>query len=351
MKKYRLSELASLIEASLVGDPDHAITGVENLETASSHEAAFLENPRYEKQMEGSGAGVILIHPTIKPLPGKNYLLTHNPSLAFQKLIELFILPAATGFEGIHPSAVIHPETEIGEGVTVAPHAVIDRGVKIGPHTAIGAGVFIGAETRIGANCRVHPRVTIRENCTVGDRVVIQSGAVIGSCGFGYFTDNRGKHTPLNQLGTVVIEDDVEIGANTTIDRARFKKTVVRRGSKIDNLVQIAHQVEIGEDNLIVSQVGIAGSTKTGRNVVMGGQVGVAGHLTITDGVMLAARAGVSKSLLQPGPYSGAPAAPLKEFHAQFVQLRSFGRFVQRLKELEAKVADLEKELSQNEKN
>jgi UDP-3-O-[3-hydroxymyristoyl] glucosamine N-acyltransferase len=343
MKRYLLSELSYLTGATLIGDPNHAITGVENLETASPQEAAFLENPRYEKQLESSQAGVILIHPTVKTLPGKNYLTTPNPSLAFQKIIELFLQVPRSGFEGIHPTAVIHPEATLGEGVTIAPHAVIDRGVSIGARTTIGPGTFIGAETRIGSDCFFYANVTIRENCEIGNRVIIQPGGVIGSCGFGYFTDAKGKHTPLKQLGKVIIEDDVEIGANTTIDRARFKTTRIRRGTKIDNLVQIAHQVELGEDNLIVSQVGIAGSTKTGRNVVMGGQVGVAGHITIADGVMLAARAAVSKSLLEPGPYSGAPAAPIKEFNAQFVQLRMVGKFIQRLKDLEVKVSSLEK--------
>ena len=346
MARYHLSELASLTQATLVGDPEYAITGVENLDAASSNEAAFLENPRYEKQLETSHAGVILLHPSVKLFPGKNYLLTQQPSLAFQKIIELFIKAPQSGFEGIHPTAVIHPEASIETGVTIGPYAVIERGVIIGSQSVIGPHVFIGAQTVIGSKCCFHAHVVVRENCEIGNCVTIQPGAVIGSCGFGYFTDSQGKHTPLKQLGKVVIEDDVEIGANTTIDRARFKTTHIKRGTKIDNLVQIGHQVELGEDNLIVSQVGIAGSTKTGRSVVIGGQVGVAGHLTIADGVMLAARAGVSKSLLQPGPYSGAPAAPIKEFNAHFVQLRSVGRFIQRLKDLESKVSHLTKDVA-----
>lgn len=343
MPYFTLSKLAELTESKLIGDPEHQIAGVENLDAASSKEAAFLDNSRYDKQLEDSKAGVVLIHPSVTPIEGRNYLINPHPSLAFQKLIELFIQPAKSGFEQIHPSAVIHPSAKIGEGVTIGPHAVIDRATKIGDHTQIGAGVCIGAETEIGKECVLHANVVVRERCRLGNRITIQPGAVIGSCGYGYFSDSKGKHHPLKQLGTVEIEDDVDIGANTTIDRARFKKTLIRRGTKIDNQVQIAHQVELGEDNLIVSQVGIAGSTKTGRNVVMGGQVGVAGHITITDGVMLAARAAVSKSLLEPGPYSGIPAAPIKEFNAHFVRLRSIGRVIERLKELEKKVASFEK--------
>jgi UDP-3-O-[3-hydroxymyristoyl] glucosamine N-acyltransferase len=346
MQHYTLQQLATLTGAQLIGDPNHQITGVGNLETASSHEAAFLENPRYEKQLESSQAGVIFILSSLTPPPEKNYLLSPTPSLAFQKVIELFIALPQSGFDRIHPTAVIHKEACIGQDVTIAPCAVIDRGVKIGPGCVIGPGVFIGADTVVGSECRFYANVTVREGCEIGNRVILQPGAVVGSCGFGYFTDNKGRHIPLKQLGKVILEDDVEIGANTTIDRARFKTTRICRGTKIDNLVQIAHQVELGEDNLIVSQVGIAGSTKTGRHVIMGGQVGVAGHIVITDGVMLAARSAVSKSLLQPGSYGGVPAAPLREAHLQFAQMRSLGKFIQRLKELESKVAELEKATS-----
>lgn len=341
--KYTLSELATFTGSQLIGNPDYEITGVENLEAALPNEAAFLENARYEKQLSASQAGVIFIHPSIPLLPGKNFLVTPHPSLSFQKVLELFIASPQSGFEGIHPSAVIHPDATIGEDTTVGPYSVIDRGAKIGPKCRIGPGVFIGAETEIGSECILHAHVTVREGCFLGNRVILQPGAVIGACGFGYFTDNKGKHTHLKQLGKVVLEDDVEIGANTAIDRARFKTTRIGRGTKIDNLVQIGHQVEVGEDNLLVAQVGIAGSTKTGRNVVMGGQVGVAGHLTIHDGVMLAAQSGVSKSLLESGTYGGAPAAPMKEVAVQYVHMRSLPKLIQRLKELEAKIEKYEK--------
>jgi UDP-3-O-[3-hydroxymyristoyl] glucosamine N-acyltransferase len=340
--QYTLSELAVLTDSQLIGHPGHPITGVENLEAASFHEAAFLENARYEKQLSASRAGAVFIQPSITPLPGRNFLITPHPSLAFQKVLELFIATPKSGFTGIHPSAVIHPEAQVGEGTEIGPYAVIDRGAKIEKNCRIGAGVFIGAETQIGTECILHAKAVIREGCIIGNRVILQPGVVIGSCGFGYFTDGKGKHIHLRQLGNVIIEDDVEIGANTTIDRARFKTTRISRGTKIDNLVQIGHQVELGADNLIVAQVGIAGSTKTGHHVVMGGQVGVAGHLVIADGVMLAAKSGVTKSLLEPGTYGGAPAAPMKEVATQLVHMRSMPKLLERLKELENKVAVLE---------
>ncbi|MBI3900605.1 MAG: UDP-3-O-(3-hydroxymyristoyl)glucosamine N-acyltransferase [Chlamydiia bacterium] len=342
MKKYTLRELAALTDSQLIGHPAHEITGVATLEAASAEQAAFIDNPRYEKQLIESKAGVVFIQPILSPLPGKNYLLSPHPTLAFQKVLELFLFPSPSGFVGIHETAVIHPSVLLEEGVSIGPHAVIDRGVKIGARTSIGAGSFVGAESTIGSECVFYPHATVRERCLIGNRVIIQSGAVIGSCGFGYFTTPQGEHLPLQQLGQVILEDDVEIGANTTIDRARFETTKIGRGTKIDNLVQIAHQVHLGKNNLIVSQVGIAGSTETGNNVVMGGQVGVAGHITITDGVILAARAAVSKSLLQSGAYSGAPATPIKEFNHQFVQIRSVGKWIERFKELEKKIRKFE---------
>lgn len=334
-KNYSLAELAHLTGSKLIGDPHYVINGVENLDAAGPGHAAFLENPRYEKQMLLSKAGVIFATFTASSIEGRFFLLNENPSFAFQQVIELFLSSPKSGFSHIHPSAVVHEEAIIGRHVTIGPKAVIDRAVHIGDNTTLGPGVYIGPETVIGCDCYIHPNVTIREGCLLGNRVIVQSGAVIGSCGFGYITDKKGHHISLKQLGKVVIEDDVEIGANTTIDRARFKSTIIGRGTKIDNLVQIAHQVELGEDNLIVSQVGIAGSTKTGHHVVMGGQVGVVGHAHIAAGVILAARSAVSKSIEKEGIYSGAPAIPIKEFNTQIVQLRNIGKFIERLKELE----------------
>ncbi|HSW70526.1 MAG TPA: UDP-3-O-(3-hydroxymyristoyl)glucosamine N-acyltransferase, partial [Gammaproteobacteria bacterium] len=206
----------------------------------------------------------------------------------------------------------------------------------------IGAFVFVGQETTIGEDCLLHPHSIVRERCTVGDRVILQPGAVVGSCGFGYVTNEKGAHVKLEQLGTVIIEDDVEIGANTTIARARFKITKVAKGSKIDNLVQIAHNVEIGPYNLIAAQTGIAGSAKTGKYVLMGGQAGVVGHLEIADGTMIATRGGVSKTLKTGGKYAGGPVMPLSEYNRQQVHLRKIHEYVEKIAELEKRIAELE---------
>jgi UDP-3-O-[3-hydroxymyristoyl] glucosamine N-acyltransferase len=234
----------------------------------------------------------------------------------------------------IHPTAIIHESAQIGPNVTIAPHVVIDRDVKIGAGSRIGPHVSIGYSVEIGADCQIHPHCTIRERCILHNRVILQPGAVIGSCGFGYAPDAQGRHIKFEQLGIVILEDDVEIGANTTIDRARFKATIVRKGTKIDNLVQIAHNVEIGEHNIIAAQSGIAGSAKTGRYVMLGGQVGVLGHVELEDHVMIATRGGVSKSL-KAGKYRGSPAIPLAAYNRQEVYIRRLEEFVERLKTLE----------------
>ena len=335
-KSYSLKELAELTGSELVGDPALCVEGVEDLLGAKSSQASFLDNPRYESQLKATEAGAIFIHPSIQRVEGKNYLLSKQPSLAFQKAIELFIPEIRTGFEGIHPTAVIHESAILGERITVGPHAVIDQKATIGDRVFIGAGSYIGAEVEIGSDSVIHPRATLREGCRLGMRVVVQPGAVIGSCGFGYHASAEGKHLALKQRGIVVLEDDVEVGACTTIDRARFKETRIGRGTKIDNLVQIAHQVIVGSDCLIVSQVGIAGSTEIGNHVVIGGQVGIVGHLTIVDRVMLAARSAVSKSITEPGVYSGAPAIPIRQFNEQMVLLRQIKSLAGRLRALEA---------------
>lgn len=335
-----LAELSQLTDSQLIGDPAHLITGVEDLESASSTEASFLANPRYRSLLATTDAGVICIDPLTPRIDGKNYLVSSSPTAVFQKLIELFgkdRLPIS-GFTGIHPTAVIHPSSILGTDVTVGPHAVIDAGCTIGAKTIIGPHVVLCAGVSVGQACHLHPHATVREGCQLGNRVVLQPGAVIGSCGFGYATDAQGKHQKQEQMGVVILEDDVEIGANTTIDRARFKETRISRGTKVDNLVQIAHNVHLGAHNLIVSQTGISGSVKTGKYVVMGGQTGTVGHIEISDGAMFAARSGIKKSIKTGGKYGGNPAIPLSEHQRDQVYLKNIRELASKLRELEAKL-------------
>ena len=335
-KSFSLEQLAQLTDSQPFGDLNYTIFGVADLTEARREDASFLANSRYHQAMLKSQAGVIFISPEVAPLDGKNFLIARNPSEAFQKVVDLFFDDAKeiTGFKDIHPTAVIHETCRIGQNVQIGPYVVLDKNVVVENGVQIGSHSYIGPKTLIKEYSLIHPHVTIRERCIIGKRVIIQSGAVIGSCGFGYTTNREGKHIKLNQLGTVTIEDDVEIGANTTIDRSRFKTTLVKRGSKIDNLVQIAHGVRIGEDNIIVAQTGIAGSTETGKHVVMGGQTAIAGHLKIHDNVMLAGRSGVSKSLNKPGKYNGAPVMPIDQYNRNSVQLRNIDKYIEELKEL-----------------
>lgn len=339
-KSYTLQELAERTAATLIGDPSKVISGIDSLEEASDSDASFLSNPRYREAMKSTKAGVVCIDTETEAQEGGSYLISKDPSRTFQIIAELLRVAQGqeTAFTGIHPTAVIDASAVVGSHVSIGPYAVIDRKAVIGDGTVIGAHTFIGAGVEIGQECHLYPSCTVREGCRLGNRVILQSGCVIGSCGFGYTTDAQGRHKKLEQLGIVVLEDDVEIGANSTIDRARFKQTIIRQGTKIDNLVQIAHNVDIGPHNILAAQTGVAGSAKTGRHVMMGGQVGVLGHVAVEDGTLIATRGGVSKSL-KTGKYRGSPAIPIAEYNRQEVHIRRLEEYVERLKVLEKKLA------------
>lgn len=349
-KEITLEKLAEMIGCELVGNKEHVVSGVDELETAAASDVSFLANLKYKELLKKTKAGAICIDRSTLHLEGQNYLVSDHPSRTFQKVIALLAHDASkSGFEAVHPSAVIHPSCQIGKNVTIGPYVVVDRDVIIGDNTKIHAHVTIGPEVTIGISTLIYPNVTIREGSKIGNRVILQPGCVIGGCGYGYITDEKGFHHKIHHYGIVVIEDDVEIGSNTTIDRARFKITRVASGSKIDNLVMIAHNVSIGERNLIVAQCGISGSSKTGRNVILAGQVGVVGHLELGDEVVILARGAPTKSLLKKGTYSGTPAVPAYEWHRQQVHCKNLEDYVQRIKALEEKVSLLEKEKSATE--
>jgi UDP-3-O-[3-hydroxymyristoyl] glucosamine N-acyltransferase len=331
---YTLSELADLTGAKLQGDPELAITDVADLASATESDASFLANAKYTPLLSKTKAGVICISEEQERNSEQNYLISPEPSRTFQKIAEaLQAQRKSSSFTGIHETAVIHPSTEIGEDVTIGPYVVIDQDVQIGRGTVIAPHVTLYPGVQVGEDCHLHAKATVREYCSLGNRVTLQPGAVIGSCGFGYTTNERGEHSKLEQLGNVILEDDVEIGANTTIDRARFKTTRIGKGTKIDNLVQIAHNVELGEHNILAAQTGIAGTTKTGRNVMMGGQVGVVGHLEIGDFVM--------KTIHEKGRYAGSPVVPLAQHNKTQVHKRKLETYARRIEALEKQIADL----------
>lgn len=335
-KRFTTAEIAKLTDSILEGNPSLEILNVADLESAGPNDISFLANPRYESAMKKSQAGAVFVFDQFPSGNDRVLLKCKDPSRAFQTLAELFNPNSdkITGFTGIHSSAVIHPSAKIGQNVSIGPFVVIDEGSEIADNTRILSHVTIGPFCTIGTNTTIHANVTIRERCKIGSNVIIQPGAVIGSCGFGYIQDKEGKHIKLNQIGIVVIEDDVEIGANTTIDRSRFKETRIGKGTKIDNLVQIGHGVEVGPQNLIIAQTGIAGSTSTGKQVILAGQVAVAGHLHLDDNVIVAGKSGVSKSL-KAGTYNGIPCIPLADYNKTAVYIRKIPELFDRVKKLE----------------
>lgn len=331
-KSFSIKELSKITNSKFYGDENHHIFGVNSLEKATQNEASFLANPKYIERMKISNAGVICAEEPIES--NKNFLLSKNPSKTFQAIVELFSYKSLSSFKGICENSFIHPSVIIGKNVTIGPNVTIDQNVSIADNTTIYPNTYIGANVSIGFDCTIYSNVSIRESVFIGNKVIIQPGVVIGSCGFGFILDDRGNYQKLNQIGTVIIEDDVEIGANTVIDRARFDQTIIKKGTKIDNLVQIGHNVEIGENNIIVAQAGISGSSQTGKHVVIGGQVGIAGHVKIESNVQIAAKSGVSKNLLK-GAYRGIPAIPLKQWNRNKVLLNNIERLKKRIEKLE----------------
>jgi len=338
--KASLKDLAEITSSKLIGDGNLEIFGVNTLEKAKNTEASFLANPRYLEQLKKSKAGVVCVNFDTPIDKTKNYLISEDPSKTFQQIINFFLSSKKhlSGYFHIHEKAQIHPSAKIGKNVTILPFSTIDENVIIEENTFISANVYIGPNAKIGKDCTIHSNVTIREGCILKNRVILQPGSIIGSCGFGYIQNKDGSYQKLDQIGIVIIEDDVEIGANTCIDRARFTRTIIKKGTKIDNLVQIAHNVEIGENTAIAAQTGIAGSSKIGDMVVMGGQVGITGHVEISSKTMLATRSGVSKNL-KPGKYRGSPAIPLIEYNKQYITFKNLEKI---LKNLQKKIENLE---------
>lgn len=311
--KLTLEEIAKIIDGKIEENKNIVITGLAGLTEAKKGEISFLADKKYLPQLEKTEAGAIIVSEDIF-IPGKNLIKVKNPYLALSKLLNLIDKKFASGRhpQGIHPTAIIGKNVILGKDIVLGAYTVIEDNTIIGDKTVIYPFCFIGQESKIGKNCLLYSHISIRERISIGDRVIIHSGTVIGSDGFG-FLEIEGKQEKIPQIGTVEIGDDVEIGANCTIDRATLGKTKIGSGTKIDNLVQIGHNVEIGKNCILSAQVGIAGSTKIGNNVIFGGQSGVADHITIGDTVRIAARAGVIGNLPNNITVSGFPAREHKK--------------------------------------
>jgi UDP-3-O-[3-hydroxymyristoyl] glucosamine N-acyltransferase len=331
----KLSELADRLGCRLDGDGSLDIVRVAGVDAAGPGDITFLANPKYAPAVQDTRASAIILAEDAEAAPCA-MLRSPHPYRSFADALAIFARDERP-VTGVHPSAVIAPDAVLGKDVAIGPLVVVERAARIGDRVAIHPHAVVGPEAIVGDDCVLHARVSLRGGSLLGARVVIQDGAVIGSDGFGFVTDATGAHHKIPQQSRVVVEDDVEIGANTTIDRARFGRTWIQEGVKIDNLVQIGHNVVIGKHSIIVAQVGIAGSVRIGSGVVIGGQAGIIGHIDIDDGTMIGAQSGVSKSL-HGGTWWATPTVPLKEAKEQLAWVRRLGKLFERVKALEEKL-------------
>ena len=339
------TDVAGWVSGRVEGDGAVSITGVAALKDAGPGDVSFLANPRYAAAVADTRASAVVVGADWTGETAATLIRVADPDAAFAEIVDRLAPPPVTPAPGVHATAVLADDVVLGGDVSIGPYAVLEPGVQIGARTVIGAGCYVGHGSRIGCDGRLYPHVSMREETTIGDRIIIHNGAVIGSDGFGYVREKTGWKK-IRQVGVVIIGDDVEIGANVTIDRARFGKTVIGNGVKIDNLVQIAHNVEIGDGTAIAAQVGISGSTAVGREVMLGGQMGISGHVRVGDGVICAARSGVTKDV-PPGTFvSGFPAMPhdkAKRIHAHLMRLPELKQTV---KDLERRISELEGKMS-----
>jgi UDP-3-O-[3-hydroxymyristoyl] glucosamine N-acyltransferase len=342
---FTVAHLAARVGGEVVGDGTAAVRRVAPLEDAGPDAVSFFSNKKYRAAFEASRAAAVLVEPGEEVPAGRTVVRVANPYLAFAKISTLFHPPRPAA-AGISPQAVVHPGAEVDATAEVMPLAYVGPGASVGPRTTLHPGAHVGAGARVGADCILYPNVTVRDGCVVGDRVILQPGCVLGSDGFGFAFDPEGegrgpRHYKVPQVGNVIVEDDVEIGACTTVDRAALGSTVIGRGTKIDNLVQIAHNVQVGPLSIIVSQVGISGSTKVGMGVVLAGQVGITGHLTIGDGAKIAAQSGVLADVEAGAVMLGSPARPHADTLRIYASLARLPELVRKVRELERRLAEL----------
>ena len=337
----KLTELADRLECRLEGDGAIEVRRVTGVEEAAEGDVTFFANNKYAPALRATHASAVILSETADAAPCA-MLRTTNPYLAFARAVGIFA-EAWTPPPGVHPQAFVAADAAVAPDASVGPFAVVDTGARIGARTIVYPQVTIARGAHIGDDCVIHARVSIREHARIGNRVIVQDGAVVGSDGFGFAHDADGTHVKIPQVGGIVIEDDVEIGANATIDRPAVGETRIKSGAKIDNLVQIAHGVSIGRKALLAAQVGIAGSTTVEDSVTLAGQVGVAGHVTIGKGTIATAQTGIPNSV-PPGSFvSGYPAIPNRDWLKASAVFRKLPELRKTIADLEARIAELEK--------
>jgi UDP-3-O-[3-hydroxymyristoyl] glucosamine N-acyltransferase len=346
--KISIKEIASLINGSVSGDINIEIDNVAKIEEAKPGDLTFLYLPTYDKFFPETKASAIIVKTGFsKSRKDITYIEVDSPEKSFFTILKKFFSPDFP-LNGIDPSSFIHPTAKLANNVAVGKNVVISSGCMIGTNTKIFHNTVISDNVSLGNDCLIHANVSIRENCIVANNVIIHSGTVVGSDGFGYSPNEKGEYEKIPQIGNVVIEDDVELGSNVSIDRAAMGSTIIRRGCKIDNLVQIAHNVILGEDTVVSAQTGISGSTKIGKHCILAGQAGLVGHIELGDNVVITAQSGVSKSILKPGYYSGSPAMEMRSYQKMQAQVRFISDYADRIKELESELKKLKDDLKMN---
>ena len=340
MNTRTLAELAVELGGTVVGDDAVVIRGVAGIREAQGGDLTFLANSRYEGYVAETQASAIICDraPRTAKVP---LLQVDHPYLAFQKAVRLFRPELYNPLPGVHPTAVVSPAAHVAAGASIGPHCTVEPGARIGANSVLMAGCYVGVQAIVGEGCLFYPRVTVREECIVGDRCIIHVGAVIGADGFGFAFD-EGRYHKIPQVGNVVLGNDVEVGANSTIDRATTDSTRIGDGTKIDNLVQIGHNVVVGQHCIIVAQVGISGSSHLEDNVTIGGQAGVIGHVRLGKGVQVGGQSGVTKSVSPGTTVFGTPASPLPLIKRINAYLQRLPLLFDRTKALEARVQKLE---------
>ncbi|MDE3057372.1 MAG: UDP-3-O-(3-hydroxymyristoyl)glucosamine N-acyltransferase [Bacteroidota bacterium] len=349
-----LREIAAFIDGEVLGDENISITGVAKIEEAKSGDITFLANPQYERFLETTAASAVIVNRSADLSKHVNHpalVRVGDAYASFVIVLEKLNPPSDSVPPGVHPTALIPASTTVGKNCAIGPYVVFGEGCSIGSNTKIFPGTVVGNSVRIGSDCLIYGNVTIRESCILGNRVVIQSGAVIGADGFGFAPKKNGSYMKIPQLGIVVLEDDVEVQANACIDRATIGETRIRRGTKIDNLVQIAHNAVVGEDTVIAGGTMVAGSTKIGNKNMIGGNASITGHIFTSDDVKIGGHSGVSRQLDTQGEtYMGYPAKEARKWRRQEGAIRQLPELLVEFRALQKKISELEEEIKRLKK-
>lgn len=344
----RLGEIAEFLGAKVLGDPQFVVEGVAELKSAGPSHLAFLANPKYAPQLGESRAGAFLLsEKEAARIEGKNRIVSANPYRDFARVLGRYFDPRSRPQPGVHPSAVVDPSVRLGDGVSIGAYCVVEAGSQIGARSIIYPFCYLGPKVVLGEDCLIYPQVSILEASQLGNRVILQPGVVLGGDGFGFAPNPPQGYLKIPQTGNVVLEDDVEVQANACIDRAVLGSTRIGKGSKLDNMVQIAHNVQVGQNSVFAAQAGISGSTVVGNWVTFAGQSAAGGHLQIGDQAIITGQAGAGKDVPPKAMMSGSPAQPTLEHHRGLAEMSKLPELKKRVKELEARLAALEARLEE----